>query len=224
MTTLLALDCSAGACTVGVWRDGAILARRREATERGHAAALMPAIRDAMAEAGLEFSALDAIAAVAGPGSFTGIRIALAAARGLALALGKPALGVSALDALARRPARAALADRDCLCVAIDTKRGDLYAQLFDPSTRRATAPAQVRGAAALAESLAGRRALAIGDGAAALAGHGIAAASDLALAQPEDIAVLAAEALAGGTLLPPTPIYLRPPEATPLVLQGKRR
>src|SRR6185312_6342874 len=95
---VLAID-TASVCAVAVARSGrAAIARRRDIA-RGHAEALMPMIEDAMAEAELAFDALDLVAAAVGPGSFTGLRTGLAAARGLALALDKPTHGVSSLAA-----------------------------------------------------------------------------------------------------------------------------
>ncbi|HEY6669359.1 MAG TPA: tRNA (adenosine(37)-N6)-threonylcarbamoyltransferase complex dimerization subunit type 1 TsaB, partial [Methyloceanibacter sp.] len=85
---ILALDTSMGACSAAVLRDdGAArhLVVREALMARGHAEALMPMIAEVMAEAGLDFAALGLIAATVGPGSFTGVRIAIAAARGLAL-------------------------------------------------------------------------------------------------------------------------------------------
>src|SRR5450432_1394851 len=100
--TILALDTSGAACSVAL-RDGAgrLLAHRFEALARGHAERLMPMLREVMAEADVDFAALALIAVTTGPGSFTGIRVGLAAARGLALASGLPILGITAFEALA---------------------------------------------------------------------------------------------------------------------------
>ena len=85
---ILALDTSMGACSAAVlMREGASrrLLLREALMTRGHAEALMPMVADVMAESGLDFAELDRIAATVGPGSFTGVRIAIAAARALAL-------------------------------------------------------------------------------------------------------------------------------------------
>src|SRR3954469_5612836 len=98
---ILALDTAGAACSVAVLRGVVVAASRSEPMARGHSEALMPMIRAAMRDAALEFDALDLIAATVGPGAFTGIRIGLAAARGLALAAGKPAVGVTSFEAVA---------------------------------------------------------------------------------------------------------------------------
>src|SRR3990172_13252867 len=90
--SILALDTSMGACSAALLRaDGKarLLIARQELMARGHAEALLPMVAEIMGEAELPFTKLDLIAATQGPGSFTGVRIAIAAARGLAL--GTPA-------------------------------------------------------------------------------------------------------------------------------------
>ena len=109
---LLALDCAGLACSVALWRDGAIVAERTREMARGHAEALMPMLGEVMAAADERLDALDRLAVTVGPGSFTGIRVGLAAARGLALAIGCPLIGVGTLAALAElgKPAAGAAA------------------------------------------------------------------------------------------------------------------
>src|SRR3972149_9200733 len=101
---ILALDTSMGACSAAVLRgDGAArrLFARQETRARCHAEALMPMVAEIMEEAGLPFAALDLIAATTGPGSFTGVRIALAAARGLAPGTHSNMFGTDSLTASA---------------------------------------------------------------------------------------------------------------------------
>ena len=130
MATLLAMDTTLGACSAAVVADGGVLARRWAAMARGHAEALMPMIDAAMDEAGVRRRALDGVAVTVGPGTFTGVRVGLAAARGLALALDRPLCGLSTLEALA---AAAALgpAPPATVLAAIDARRGQLYVQSF---------------------------------------------------------------------------------------------
>ena len=101
---VLAFDTSAARCAAALVRGEAVLARRDEAMDRGQAERLLPMLEEMLAEAGVSWPDLGGIGVVTGPGNFTGVRLAVAAARGLALALGIPAVGVSIFEALADRP------------------------------------------------------------------------------------------------------------------------
>ena len=101
---VLAFDTSAAHCAAALVRGPAVLAARHEPMDRGQAERLLPMLEELMAEAGTGWTALDGIGVVTGPGNFTGVRLAVAAARGLALGLGIPAVGVSIFEALADRP------------------------------------------------------------------------------------------------------------------------
>lgn len=106
---------------------------------RGHAEALMPLIATVMSDAGMEFSDLDRVAVTVGPGSFTGLRVGVAAARALALAAGKPAVGLTTLEAFA-----APFFEADgggLLMSVIDARHDRVYMQLFDPGGRSLVAP-----------------------------------------------------------------------------------
>src|SRR4051812_44848291 len=94
MTTVLAFDCAISGLGVAVVRNGVCLAQHRE-EGRGQAATLLPAIAAVLREAEVDRRALSLIAVTVGPGSFTGVRVGLAAARGLALALGVPLAGLA---------------------------------------------------------------------------------------------------------------------------------
>ena len=100
---ILAIDTALDACAAAVLDTGSsqMIARESLAMKRGHAEALMPLIARVMKDAGLPFAALDRIAVTAGPGSFTGLRVGLSAARGIALAAGKPVVGLTTLSAYA---------------------------------------------------------------------------------------------------------------------------
>ena len=91
---ILSLDTAGQACAVCVWRDGVVLAAREERMARGQDARLVPLLLEVMAAAGVAFPQLDRIAVTRGPGSFTGLRIGLATARGLGLAADKPVIGI----------------------------------------------------------------------------------------------------------------------------------
>jgi tRNA threonylcarbamoyladenosine biosynthesis protein TsaB len=104
---LLAFDCSASACSAAVRHDGSTVAREWRAMERGHAEALVPLIEATLGQAGARFEDISAVATTVGPGSFTGVRIGLATARGLSLALGAPVVGVTTFEAVAGGAGRA---------------------------------------------------------------------------------------------------------------------
>ncbi|MCW5731906.1 MAG: tRNA (adenosine(37)-N6)-threonylcarbamoyltransferase complex dimerization subunit type 1 TsaB [Alphaproteobacteria bacterium] len=132
---LLAMDSALDGCSVAVLDGPRLLAHGRREEARGQAEALMPLVQAVMAEAGLGFAALDALAVTIGPGTFTGIRIALAAARGMAVALRLPLVGISTLEALAAGIPQE-LAEANLRVAAIDARRGEVYVQGFDAAMR----------------------------------------------------------------------------------------
>ena len=129
---ILGFDTATAACSAALWADGAIAAHRHIEAGSTHAETLVPMLRDVAAEAGTALAAMDGFAVTVGPGSFTGIRIGLAAARGLALALERPLIGLTTLEVLAAgvpAPARTGP-----ILAALAAGRGRLYAQLFGPA------------------------------------------------------------------------------------------
>ncbi len=98
---ILAVDTALGACSVAVLNGERILAHCFEEMARGHAEALAPMVEEAMRQAGIGFAALDRLAVTTGPGTFTGQRVGLAFMRGLRVALKKPLIGVTTLEAMA---------------------------------------------------------------------------------------------------------------------------
>src|SRR5437588_10822850 len=100
---ILAIDTALDACAAGVLDTdaGRLIAMESQAMKRGHAEALMPLIGRVMRDSGVAFASLDRIAVTTGPGSFTGLRVGLSAARGIALAANKPVVGVTTLTAYA---------------------------------------------------------------------------------------------------------------------------
>jgi tRNA threonylcarbamoyladenosine biosynthesis protein TsaB len=212
---ILGFDAATAACSAALIEDGRILAQEAVAMEHGHAEALVPMIMGVMG--GRPFAELAAIGVTRGPGGFTGIRVALACARGLGLAAARPVIGVTTFAAFARSAALPAETAK--LLVLVESKRRDLYAQLFDAARRPLAEPA-----ALLPEDLpayAGEGPLALaGDGAARAApAFGPAAVVAAGPSHPDAaaIAALAAEALAafGPPSAPPSALYLRAPDVT---------
>lgn len=207
---VLGLDTCLSSCSVAVLDGPRVLASAREVMARGHQERLAPMARDVMVEAGLAFGRLDRIAVTVGPGSFTGLRVGIAFAKGLALALDLPAVGVGTLEALA---AEAAEGSAGLVFPAIDARRGQLYLQAFEDG-RPLMAPdaltAEVA-AARLAELSQGRPFTMVGSGAALLAGFAPAAKVILAEgADARNVARLALTREPG----PLKPLYLRAPDA----------
>lgn len=130
MTRILAFDTATAACSAALWEDGRILARRMAAMDRGQAEALLPMIEDVMAAGGLGYGDLDLLATSIGPGAFTGLRIGLAAARGLALAGALPLLGVTTTEALAHGTAADERNGKSVLAL-VGGKRADIFLQAF---------------------------------------------------------------------------------------------
>ena len=223
---ILAIDTAGDNCAVALAQTGNglnVLARRVAAVGRGHAERLMPMIGEALAEADLAYGDLERIAVTTGPGSFTGTRIGVAAARGLALALDVPAVGVSVLDALIE----AARGKADGLVVAaLDARREEIYAKAVTagskPGSGTIMLEAQVTTAAGLAQAITEMSegsATVTGSAAAAVVGmlkeSGVTAAI-AGEAGCADIGTVAALGLLGENNSPPVPLYLRPPDAKP--------
>lgn len=127
---LLVIDTSGPECAAGIYDAGAaeMLGLRSETIGKGHAEILPGMIEDAAKAADIPLKALDRIAVTVGPGSFTGIRVGVAMARGLAFSLGIPAVGVTTLQVVAEP----ALGQAKPVLALIDARREELYAQLFE--------------------------------------------------------------------------------------------
>ncbi|MDP1629876.1 MAG: tRNA (adenosine(37)-N6)-threonylcarbamoyltransferase complex dimerization subunit type 1 TsaB [Caulobacter sp.] len=205
---ILALDTCLTACSAALLDGDTVLAARSEAMPRGHQERLAPLIRDMMDEAGVAFGDLTRIGVTVGPGSFTGLRVGLAFAKGLASALSIPCIAVGTLEALAY--------GRDGFVVAvIDARREQVYLQMFGDGAALTAPDALAAGTAAarIAEVFHGGPATLVGSGAPLLA-LALPGATLLTPEGPDPVAVarLAARASAGSP--PPRPIYLRAPDA----------
>lgn len=126
---ILSFDTSGPHCATALTTGNTLLASRFEEMKKGQAERLMPLIEATLADDGLPLDVLDAIAVGIGPGNFTGIRIAVSAARGLALALGIPAIGVSNFEVM-RGPA--SRRDPERQMVSLPGPRDSLYLQVFE--------------------------------------------------------------------------------------------
>jgi tRNA threonylcarbamoyladenosine biosynthesis protein TsaB len=227
---ILALDTSMGACSAAVLRDdGAArhLVVREALMARGHAEALMPMIAEVMAEAGLDFAALGLIAATVGPGSFTGVRIAIAAARGLALVTPAKLYGTDSLTVMARLALSTGVVRQEPLAVAVDARRGMLYLGLYNEEGRKLDGPLLLAPDDA-ATLLPSNLNSVVGSGAVLLAEAGARRGrilkAELAELQPS-AAALAEIALESGETVPMLrPLYLRPPDARPQAQAVARR
>jgi tRNA threonylcarbamoyladenosine biosynthesis protein TsaB len=205
---VLGLDTAVGACSAAVLADGQALAALSEPMTRGHQERLALMARETMDQAGIAFAALDRIGVTVGPGSFTGLRVGLAFAKGLGLALGKPCVGVSVLEALAASEPGA-----DLTVAAIDARRGQLYLQAFVDG-RAVMAPDALPieiAAARVAEFAGAGRILIVGPGAPLLDGL-IAGAHIIDRPAPDPLAL--ARLAASRTPGPVRPLYLRAPDA----------
>lgn len=222
---LLALDTSMGNCSAAVAsEEDGILASRQAAMARGHAEALMPMVEAAMNEASLSFSELGRVAATTGPGSFTGVRIAIAAARGFALATGAELWGTDSLSVIAARVAEEGFSEGAPFAIAVDARRGSVYFATFDGAGARRAGPSLLDpGDAAL--SLQEDTWLVLGSGGQAVA---LAGKRDVKALHPglqPDAAALAMLALKASRAIPGLkPYYLRPPDAKPQTAQAVER
>ncbi|MEC9346222.1 MAG: tRNA (adenosine(37)-N6)-threonylcarbamoyltransferase complex dimerization subunit type 1 TsaB [Pseudomonadota bacterium] len=216
--TVLALETSGSALSVAVLdTDGTVRAAAFQRRQRGHAEELMPMLGRVLARAGATMPDLSLLAVTVGPGTFTGVRIGLAAARGLRLALRLPLVGLTSLEVIAAAAAQRA-PDTPVLA-AIDARRDQVYVQLFGPEggawQTAWTGPAAM-GAEAAAAMLVPGTVLA-GSGAALVAAKATVDVTMLPGMEPQ-------AGIAGGLALarghggagtpPPKPLYLRAPDA----------
>jgi len=214
---VLAIDTALAACSAAVLDRGGILASETLPMARGHAEAVMPLIARVMDLAGVEFAELDRIAVSTGPGSFTGLRVGISAARGIALAAGKPAVGLSTLAGFAAP--LIAEDDSSHVVAAIDARHDNVYLQVFGTGGRTLVAPrvATLRDAVRAAMTGPARIVGSAADHVAAAWPKGTDQPLHVAQRDAPDIgwiARLGAAAVDGHG--PPKPLYLRAPDAQP--------
>lgn len=208
---LLAIETSGSACSVALAvcdaSDGRPPAHEIMATSHGHATALAPMIARIARAAGVELTALQAIAVSCGPGGFTGIRVGLATARAMALAIGCPVVGIGSFQALAATAARSGgpLAARNL--VVLDSRRSELFAVELGADLTQLSPPALLT-----AEQIEARCRQ---DGASLIADAELTRLAGLGgLSATADALAVATLAMTRPELrLPAEPIYLRPPD-----------
>lgn len=229
---LLAFDTATEACSVAVWDDGHVV-ERVEIAPRRHAELALPWAEALLAEAGVTRSQLDAIAVSRGPGAFTGVRLGIAVAQGIALALDRPVVALSTLAVLAMRasgpPGTRVLA-------AIDARMGEVYAAAYalEADGPRALDAERVLApqAVVLPDTDGGWRGVGTGFAAEggtlpAQLGERLVRVDATALPHAGDLARLAAAAFARGEAVAPErvePAYLRDNVALTLAEQQARR
>jgi len=205
MTRLLAVDTALGACSVAVLQDDQIIAHHFEEMARGHAEALAPMVEAAMEGAG--FDSLDRLAVTVGPGTFTGQRVGLAFMRGLRIALKKPLIGITTLEAMAAATGVAKAASVH------DARRDEAYLLLYQDG--ETMLPPMVTGFSGAVEKI---RAF----GPCTLAGTGAPAAAEAlgagfllsSVRQPDALWVARLAMQRPAPAEAPAPLYLRPPDA----------
>lgn len=206
---VLAIDTAGVDCSVAVYdaASDVVVARAQETLGKGHAERLSAMIDEVMNKAGLDPAELGRIGVTVGPGSFTGIRVGVAAARGLALALGIEAIGVTTLEVLAETARRSG--ETGAIMATIDAKRGEVYLQPFDKNGCPAAEPqAMLLDDADAFIAAAGAK----------LTGSGEAALAN-ASAEPDHFDIEAVARLAARqpkVTGKPVPLYLRGPDAKP--------
>ena len=214
---VLALDTALGACAAAVLdiEQEKILASETLVMTRGHAEALVPLIARVMGKADIAFWQLDRIAATTGPGSFTGLRVGISAARGISLAAGKPAVGVSTLAAYAAP--YIATNDADPVLAVIDARHGHVYLQVFGAGGRTLVGP-QIISLREVAR-VVGKRPRVVGSAADLVATawpRGENPPSVIDTSPAPAIAWVARLGAGAEVDTPPKPLYLRAPDAQP--------
>ncbi len=225
---ILALETAAKAVSAAITEDGRILASGYQDTGLTHSRTLMPIVEGLFRNTELTAADMNAIAVSAGPGSFTGVRIGVSAAKGLAFAASIPAVAVSTLAALARN---VSFAEGLIVC-AMDARRGQIYNALFEAGDGRLTrlTPDRAVALSDLAEELRNdsRPKTVLGDGAGLCFGYLTEAGISCRMAPPQllmqnamSVALEAEDLIQGGNLVSAqelAPVYLRPPQAERLL------
>ena len=215
---VLAIDTALEACSAAVLdTESGGVASESLPMLRGHAEALMPLIGRVMKQADMAFSALDRIAVTTGPGSFTGLRVGIAAARGIGLAATKPVVGLTTLAAYAAP--HIAHDDKTAIAAAIDARHQHVYLQIFGPGGRTLIAP-RIASVADAVRAAANGPVRIVGTGATMLAVAWPSREPPPVLVDesraPDIVWVARLAAAADASTSEPKPLYLRAPDAQP--------
>lgn len=224
----LAFDTALDACSVAVFNEGELLGHLHERMSKGHAECLMPMVESVMNRASVNYIDLDFIAVTVGPGTFTGVRVGLSAARALRLTTGLPIAGVSTLAAVAEGVWRSLVLDANISIIVLhDARRQELFQQKIRYRSEVLPCPPSIVSLEAVASV--------IPRGPIMMVGSGIRCLSEDLLSQyPEalinknfstpdamDVASIGDRIIKQGLVrkCPPHPLYLRLPDARPPVL-----
>ncbi|MFG1478438.1 tRNA (adenosine(37)-N6)-threonylcarbamoyltransferase complex dimerization subunit type 1 TsaB [Xanthobacter sp. V4C-4] len=216
---VLAIDTALSACSAAVLdaENDSVVAGDSLLMERGHAERLIPLVEQVMSDAGLDFEHLSRIAVTVGPGSFTGLRVGLSAARGFGLTANRPVVGVTTLAALAAP--FLALDDAVPVVSVIDARHGHVFLQMFGVGGRTLIAP-KVTSVREAARAVAIGPARLVGSGAALLGEawpNGEQPPLSLDVVAAPDVAWVARLGVAADPeAAEPKPLYLRAPDAKP--------
>lgn len=134
MALILAVESSARFCSVALHRAGQLVSEIKVQQTRSAAAALAPSIKELFQQCGLTIESIDAVSVAAGPGSYTGLRIASSTAKGICLALGKPLIALNTLEIMDRMVRDRVVAEK--FCPMLDARRAEVYAMILDQSHR----------------------------------------------------------------------------------------
>lgn len=141
MSLILNIDSSLQESSVSIARDGSMLHHLTNSSQKDHAAFLHKAIDEVLKNMGFTAENLDAIAVTAGPGSYTGLRVGFAAAKGLSYALAKPLISISTTEAMAKAVWTANGKQSGYYCPMIDARRNEVYTAIYDADMQEITAP-----------------------------------------------------------------------------------
>ena len=141
MSIILNIDSSVETASVSIAKDGVIITSSKNTIQKEHAGFVHLAIRDLLSQSSLKLKQMDAIAVTKGPGSYTGLRVGMASAKGLCYALNKPLITIGTLNALAAAAINEATPGNNLFCPMIDARRMEVYTAVFDAEMNEILAP-----------------------------------------------------------------------------------